>query len=95
MIGSIRRTVMADRHPAAAIAALADPQVAVVTLTVTEKGMCHVPATGLLDAAHPEIVHDAATPARPCSAPGLLVAALAARRAAGVAAPALCCAPSC
>ena len=89
VLSAIRRTVMADRDPAAAVAALADPQVSVVTLSVTEKGMCHVPATGALNHAHADIAHDAAHPARPRSAPGLLVAALAARRAAGQVGPAL------
>ena len=32
-------------------------------LTVTEKGYCHDPATGKLNPAHPDIVHDRAQPA--------------------------------
>ena len=57
---------------------LARPEVTVVTLTVTEKGYCHVPATGLLDGGHPGIVAgDART------VPGFLIGALAARAAAG------------
>ena len=34
------------------------PQTRIVTLTVTEKGYCHDPATGALNEAHPDIVHD-------------------------------------
>jgi len=89
VIGSIRRTIMAETDPTAAITALADPALTVVTLTVTEKGLCHIPATGALDTTHPDIMHDAAHPDRPRSAAGLLVAALSARHAAGHAAPAL------
>ena len=43
-------------------------------LTVTEKGYCHEPATGRLNRAHPDIVHDLAHPDAPRSAPGFLVA---------------------
>ena len=42
---------------------LADPGVEIVSLTVTEKGYCHDPATGRLNFEHPEIVHDLANPA--------------------------------
>ena len=63
---------------------MADPAVRIVSLTVTEKGYCHEPATGRLNPDHPDIVHDLATPDAPRSAPGFLVAALARRRAAGL-----------
>jgi len=59
------------------------PSVGIVSLTVTEKGYCHDPATGQLNLAHPDIRHDLATPHRPVSALGFLVEALARRRAAG------------
>jgi fructuronate reductase len=49
---------------------------------VTEKGYCHDPATGRLNVLHPDIVHDLAHPEAPVSAVGVLVAGLAARRAA-------------
>src|SRR5690606_24146578 len=58
--------------------------VAIVSLTVTEKGYCHDPATGVLNEEHPEIRHDLAHPERPRTAPGLIVAALARRRAEGL-----------
>ena len=71
---------------------MADPMVRIVTLTVTEKGYLHDPATGRLDEGHPDVVADLANPDAPRSAPGLLAAALAARRAAGVAPfTVLCC----
>jgi fructuronate reductase len=59
--------------------------VRIVTLTVTEKGYCHDPATCRLDEDHPDIRHDLANPSAPVSAPGFLVEALARRRAEGVA----------
>ncbi len=50
---------------------MADPRIRIVSLTVTEKGYCHDPATGELDPNHPDIVHDLANPDAPISAPGL------------------------
>ncbi len=64
---------------------MADPATRIVSLTVTEKGYCHTPQTGELDERHPDIVHDLAHPHAPRSAPGYLVAALARRKAAGLA----------
>jgi fructuronate reductase len=84
VIGSVGEVVVARGGAAALIARMCDPGVRIVTLTVTEKGYCHDPASGELDEAHPDIRHDLAAPDAPRSAPGLLVAALAARKAAGV-----------
>ncbi len=64
---------------------LADPKVRLVTSTVTEKGYC-LGGDTTLDFAHPDIVHDLAHPDQPQSLVGWLVAGLAARRTAGVAA---------
>ncbi|TDT93802.1 fructuronate reductase [Azorhizobium sp. AG788] len=92
VIGSLRRLLVAPRDPAALLAVMCDPNVRIVTLTVTEKGYCHDPATGTLDEAHPDIIADLANPSAPRSAPGFLVEALARRRAAGVAPfTVLCC----
>lgn len=62
------------------VALLSRAEMTVCTLTVTEKGYCHVPATGALNLDHPEILADLATD-MPTSLPGVLVAALARRRA--------------
>ncbi|MFV2092752.1 MAG: mannitol dehydrogenase family protein, partial [Hyphomicrobiales bacterium] len=48
VIGSIGEILVACQAPEAALAALVDPMVRVVTLTITEKGYCHDPATGRL-----------------------------------------------
>ncbi|WP_024280321.1 mannitol dehydrogenase family protein [Xanthobacter sp. 126] len=85
VIASLRRLLVAPRNPEALLAAMCDPRVRIVTLTVTEKGYCHDPASGTLDEAHPDIRADLANPHRPVSAPGYLVEALARRRAAGIA----------
>ncbi len=82
-IGIVRDVLVAPEDPAAVIAVMADPAIKLVTLTVTEKGYCHTPATGRLDRGHPGIVHDLANPDAPETAPGFIVAALAKRKAAG------------
>jgi fructuronate reductase len=83
VVDVVQGVLVAREDPAAVLAAMTDPAVRIVTLTVTEKGYCHEPSTGRLDPAHPDIAHDLAHPEAPRSAPGFLVAALARRRAAG------------
>ncbi len=85
VVGSVRDVLVAPDDPSALVRALADPAVALVTLTVTEKGYCLDPATGALRAVDPAVAADIANLAAPQTAPGFLVAGLAARRAAGVA----------
>ncbi len=90
-IQSVQGVRVAREDPGAVLAAMADPRVRIVSLTVTEKGYCHEPATGRLLPNHPDIAHDLASPL-PRSAPGYLVRALAMRRAAGIAPfTVLCC----
>lgn len=84
IIGSVSRLLVAPEGPADLLEAMTAPEVRIVSLTVTEKGYCHDPATGELREDHPDIVHDLAAPGLPRSAPGFLVEALARRRAAGI-----------
>ena len=83
VIGALREMLFLGTQRASVIARMADPAVRVVSLTVTEKGYCHDPATGQLNLLHPEIAHDLQHREAPASAIGVLVAGLAARRAAG------------
>jgi fructuronate reductase len=82
VIGALRETLFAGAARPQLIARFADPRITVVTATVTEKGYCHDPATGELNLRHPEIAHDLVDPQAPESAIGILVAGMAARRAA-------------
>ncbi|MFG0518308.1 mannitol dehydrogenase family protein [Kluyvera intermedia] len=66
------------------LAKMCEPQVAIVSLTITEKGYCHSPASGQLMLDHPFIASDIQNPHQPKSAPGVVVEALARRRAAGL-----------
>jgi len=88
--GYICRTVdvvedmlVAPEDPQKLLDIMSDPNIRIVTMTVTEKGYCYEPSTGKLDLGHPDIVHDLANPL-PKSAPGFLVRALEARKAAGI-----------
>jgi fructuronate reductase len=84
-VGAILGVDVASQDPRTAMARLADASVTVVTITVTEHGYCSVGPGGALDVTRPEIVHDLHTPHAPRSLPGLLLAALARRRATGTA----------
>lgn len=66
------------------IAALSDPAIRIVSMTITEGGYFIDPATGAFDPKHPAMVADAADPAHPKSVFGLIIAGLKARRAAGL-----------
>ncbi len=83
VIGSVTDVLVAPENPKAIVDAMADPAVRIVSMTITEKGYCHHPATGDINLDHPDIIHDLSHLDTPKSAPGLIVAALAARRTAG------------
>jgi mannitol 2-dehydrogenase len=69
----------------AIVNALDDPNLRIVSLTVTEGGYCIDPATGAFNPEHPDIIHDAASPDTPKGVFGVLVAALRRRREKGIA----------
>ncbi|MER9299360.1 mannitol dehydrogenase family protein [Mesorhizobium sp. M0621] len=81
VIGSIIRVVDSQASAAPALDVLSAPDIDLVTMTVTEKGYCHIPSSGELDLDHPDIVHDLANPQTPRSVPGILAKALELRRA--------------
>lgn len=81
IVGSILDVLDASADTSQLIRTISEPTIRIVSLTVTEKGYCHDPASGALMTDHPDIVHDLAHPTSPRSAPGIIVAALAMRRA--------------
>jgi fructuronate reductase len=85
VVGAILEVIDANEERERLIALMASPEIRIVSLTVTEKGYCHDPATGELDERHPDIVADLGNPHAPVSAPGMIVEALARRRDAGIA----------
>ncbi|NDV88462.1 mannitol dehydrogenase family protein [Aurantimonas aggregata] len=80
VVGSLKAIHVAPENPEALLAAMCDPAVRIVSMTVTEKGYCHDPATGDLDPTHPDVAADLARPRAPISTPGLLAEALRRRR---------------
>jgi len=84
LIGALKGVLLAPEDPARLVRAMADPQAHLVTLTVTEKGYKLDPATGALIETDPALAADLQSLDCPRTAPGLIVAALAQRRAAGL-----------
>jgi mannitol 2-dehydrogenase len=81
-IGSMIDFLPVEPDNASLIAAMSRPEIRIVSLTVTEGGYFIDPATGRFDPQAPEILADAKAPRR--TAFGAILAALKARRAAGV-----------
>jgi mannitol 2-dehydrogenase len=84
VIGSIVRHLLAPDDPEAAVERLADPETRIVSLTITEGGYNFNQTTGEFDATNPDVVHDLRPGAAPRSVFGLVVEALARRRARGL-----------
>lgn len=81
VVGALLDVIDATAQRDRLLSAMVDPRIRIITLTVTEKGYCHDPATGRLDPNHRDILHDLACPTAPASVPGLIVRALELRRA--------------
>jgi fructuronate reductase len=84
VIGAVREVLYGGGDPAAVAARIADPEVSIVSLTVSEKGYRYDPATRRLRLTDEEIAADLAG-RPPRTVIGQLTAGLAARAAAGAA----------
>lgn len=84
LIGAMQSVLVGPENPQHLVSVMAGEDIKIVSLTVTEKGYCHDPATGDLNFSHPDIEHDLQALAQPKSAIGFIVAALQARRKNGV-----------
>lgn len=81
VIGSINETL----HPVldgvnSVLEKFAEPQIAIISMTITEKGYCIDPASGSLDTTNPLVIEDLANPDNPKSALGYIVQGLKRRR---------------
>ncbi|MGH3350311.1 MAG: mannitol dehydrogenase family protein [Nocardioides sp.] len=85
VIGSILDYLFAPDAPSEVLSLLTDPQIRIVSLTITEGGYHVNQATGGFDASDPAIQADLQPGAAPSTAFGYVVEALARRRAAGAA----------
>lgn len=74
-----------DIDPTVLITRLSDPDIKIVSLTITEGGYFVDPNTGGFDATHPDILADLHDSTRPKTVFGVLVAALVQRKADGIA----------
>ncbi|CEL29460.1 mannitol dehydrogenase family protein [Pseudomonas fluorescens] len=83
VIGAIRDMLLAEDCAQALIDKLADPQIRIVSLTITEGGYCIDDSNGEFMAHLPQIQHDLAHPGAPTTVFGFLCAALEKRRGAG------------
>lgn len=80
VIGSMIDYIPIEEGNDLLIERMAQADIRIVALTVTEGGYYIDPATKGFDASHPDIQHDAANPDRPRTAFGAMVAALKLRR---------------
>ena len=85
VVGNLLAVHTAPSDPGAVMAALTEPDVCAVTLTITEKGYGLDPATGALLTGTGDVAADLADPRAPRSAIGTLAEALRRRREAGCA----------
>ncbi len=89
VIGSMTDYVPIEEGNAALIRRMSEADIRIVSTTVTEGGYYIDPASKGFDAKHEDMVHDAAHPEVPRTAFGAIIAALKARRVAGL--PAFTC----
>lgn len=83
IVGALRDVIVAPQETERLLAVMSDPRIRIVTLTVTEKGYHHDPATGDLREDDTEIRHDLDRRDAPRTALGFIVEALRRRRDAG------------
>jgi len=79
IIRSIKNAIHAPTNPDQVIAALANPETKIVSLTVTEKGYCY-DETGNLDLTNSNLQNDLTNPENPKTVYGYLIAGLKARK---------------
>lgn len=85
VIGSVKEALHPDFDGEVGILqAMARPETAIVSLTITEKGYCTSASSGQLDLTHPLVQHDLTHPQQPKSAIGYIVEALSLRRQQGL-----------
>ena len=85
-VGAMVGFVEVQPDNAALIAAMSDPAIRIVSLTVTEGGYYVDAATGAFDPTATDMLEDAANPSHPATAFGAILAALRLRKSKGVAA---------
>jgi fructuronate reductase len=90
IVGALRAALYAPHCLSRVLELMADPNVTIVSTTVTEKGYCRDPATGELDQGDPGIRHDLLHPDTPQTTLGVLAAGIR-RRPSGAPLTLVCC----
>lgn len=80
IVSCIKNVLAAADQREELVQALTNPDIKIVSLTITEKGYCHDPASGSLNLNHPDIQHDLLQIDKAKSALGFLVLAMGRRR---------------
>lgn len=91
IVSAVDQVLVAPENVQAVLDALVSLSCKIVSLTITEKGYCHHPASGRLNQQHPDIQHDLNNASKPRTAIGLITEALRLRRAEGGALPTILC----
>jgi fructuronate reductase len=73
---AISEVIVAPNAPSKVLDAMCQPNIHIVSLTITEKGYCHDPASGKLNLHHKDIAHDLSHLEAPRTAIGFLVGAM-------------------
>ncbi|MEO8807327.1 MAG: mannitol dehydrogenase family protein [Burkholderiaceae bacterium] len=76
VVGNLLDVLVAPEDPGAVLERIAHPHTRIVSLTVTEKGYHHHPASGALQQGDADIAHDLGNAATPRTAIGFIVHAL-------------------
>lgn len=84
IVGSIKEVLVAKEEPALVLERMTDPNVKLVTLTVTQSGYYYDPKTKQLDFDHPDIQESLDTSTDALATVGWIVAALERRKEAGI-----------
>lgn len=85
IIGIAKEALHADIDGISAIIeVMLRPEIAIISITVTEKGYCYLPSTASIDKNNPLIKHDLENPTQPKSVAGVIVEALRLRRIKGL-----------
>ena len=84
VISSLYDTLFYCDNPAAIFETFCDPDFAIVTTTITEKGYCFDFGKNQLDESNGDIIYDCAHPEQPRSVPGIIVRGLSLRKQTGL-----------
>lgn len=85
VVGVVKQALHADVDGISKVLeVMTRPEIAIVSITVTEKGYCYLPTTASIDTHNELIKYDIANPTKPKTVPGVIVEALRLRQEKGL-----------